>query len=101
MTNRSRYAAWPPDGMNAPLDTIKGCWEKAAKKDGRELFERVELIRAEEAAVSGYSLQLAQILDNANGYATHDKGENTGFFPYRDPDRKIKRILRFGNYSCS
>lgn len=87
-----KFFTWPGRlaGMNASLAAIRNYWAKAEKKGGRELFERVELIRAEEAAVSGYRLQLAQVLDNANGCATHNKGDNTGFFLIETRIKKLK-----------
>lgn len=89
-----KFFTWPGRlvGMNSSLDAIKGYWDKACKEGGREIFERVELIRAEEGAVAGYRLQLAQTLDSANGYATHNKGENTGFFLIETRIKKVKNF---------
>ncbi len=89
-----KFFTWPGrlTGMRTFLDTIKGYWSKAGKDGGRELFERVELIRAEEGAVSNYRLQLAQTLDNANGCATHNKSDNTGFFLIETRIKKLKNF---------
>ncbi|MCX5786428.1 MAG: winged helix-turn-helix domain-containing protein [Elusimicrobia bacterium] len=87
-----KFFTWPGrlTGMNAHLDAIKSYWDRAGKEGGRELFERLELIRAEEGAVFNYRLQLAQTLDNANGYSTHNKGDNTGFFLIETRIKKLK-----------
>ncbi len=75
------------EGMGAQLETINGYLEKAG---GPEFFERLELVRAEEGAMSNFRLQLAQAMDGANAYATHSAGQNTGFYLIKLRMRKVK-----------
>lgn len=77
------------EGMGKALDAVKSYWEKAGAK-GRNFFERVELIRAEEGAVSNYRLQLAQVMDGANAYATHTGGDTSGFFLIETRLKKLR-----------
>ncbi len=75
------------EGMGAQLETINGYLEKAG---GPEFFERLELVRAEEGAMSNFRLQLAQAMDGANAYASHSAGQNTGFYLIKLRMRKVK-----------
>lgn len=77
------------EGMGAQLKTINGYLEKAGTAD---FFERLELVRAEEGAMSNYRLQLAQAMDAANAYATHSAGENTGFYLIKLRMRRLKKF---------
>jgi len=79
------------EGMGKAMDAVESYWAKAAAA-GRNFFERVELIRAEDGAVSNYRLQLAQAMDGANAYATHSGGDNSGFFLI---ETRVKKIRRF------
>lgn len=79
------------EGMGKHLDAVKSYWNKAGT-NGRDFFERLELIRAEEGSVSNYRLQLAQTMDAANAYATHSGGETSGFFLI---ETRIKKIRKF------
>ncbi len=79
------------EGMDRSLAAVKSYWDKAGV-NGRIFFERVELIRAEEGAVSNYRLQLAQAMDGANAYATHSGGDTSGFFLI---ETRIKKIRKF------
>lgn len=79
------------EGMSKALETVKSYWDKAGA-GGRDFFERVELVRAEEGAVSNYRLQLAQVMDGANAYATHSGGDTSGFFLI---ETRIKKIRKF------
>lgn len=79
------------EGMGPSLDAVKGYWAEAGKT-GKDFFERVELIRAEDGPVSNYRLQLAQAMDSANAYATHSRGDASGFFLIETRIRKIKKF---------
>ena len=79
------------EGMSKALDAVKRYWEKAGA-EGRNFFERVELIRADEGAVSNYRLQLAQAMDGANAYATHAGSDTSGFFLIETRLRKIRKF---------
>lgn len=79
------------EGMGKALETVKSYWTKAGA-GGRDFFERVELIRAEDGAVSNYRLQLAQAMDGANAYATHSGSPESGFFLI---ETRIKKIRKF------
>lgn len=79
------------EGMSKSLDAVKSYWDKAAA-GGRDFFERVELIRAEDGAVSNYRLQLAQAMDGANAYATHSGSATSGFFLI---ETRIKKVRKF------
>lgn len=79
------------EGMDKSFAKVKSYWNKA-EENGRTFFERVELIRAEEGAVSNYRLQLAQAMDGANAYATHSGGDTSGFFLI---ETRIKKIRKF------
>lgn len=75
------------EGMGARLETVNGYLEKAG---GPDFFERLELVRAEEGAMSNYRLQLAQAMDGANAFAAHSAGQNTGFYLIKLRMRKVK-----------
>jgi len=75
------------EGMGAQLETINGYLEDAG---GPDFFERLELVRAEEGAMSNYRLQLAQAMDGANAYAAHSAGQNTGFYLIKLRMRRLK-----------
>lgn len=77
------------EGMGAQLETINGYLEKAG---GPDFFERLELVRAEEGAMSNFRLQLAQAMDSANAYASHSAGRDTGFYLIK---LRMKRLKRF------
>ena len=79
------------EGMGKALDAVKAYWAKASA-EGKDFFERVELIRAEDGAVSNYRLHLSQAMDSANAYATHAGGETSGFFLIETRLRKIRRF---------
>lgn len=79
------------EGMGKAMDAVEAYWKKAGA-DGRNFFERVELIRAEEGSVSNYRLQLAQAMDGANAYATHSGSAASGFFLI---ETRIKKIRKF------
>lgn len=86
---RGKFFTYPGrlEGMAAQLAAINGYLEKTG---GPEFFERFELVRAEEGAMSGFRLQLAQAMDGANAYATHSRGRNTGFYLIKLRMKKIK-----------
>lgn len=75
------------EGMGPQLDAVNGYLEKSG---GADYFERLELVRAEEGAMSNYRLQLAQAMDGANAYATHAAGRDTGFYLIKLRMRKVK-----------
>lgn len=75
------------EGMGRQLDAINGYLEAAG---GPDIFERFELVRAEDGAMRNYRLQLAQALDSANAYASHSAGQNTGFYLIRLRMRRVK-----------
>ncbi len=75
------------EGMGKQLETINGYLAKAG---GPDFFERLELVRAEEGAMSNYRLQLAQVMDGANAYASHAAGRNTGFYLIKLRMKKVK-----------
>ena len=75
------------EGMAAQLKTINGYLEKAG---GPDFFERLELVRAEEGAMSNYRLQLSQAMDASNAYATHTAGRDTGFYLIKLLMRRVK-----------
>ncbi len=75
------------EGMAPQLLAVTGYLDKAARSD---FFERFELVRAEEGAMSNYRLQLAQVMDGANAYATRSAGEKTGFYLIELRMRKLK-----------
>ena len=75
------------EGMGAQLATINGYLEKAG---GPDFFERLELVRAEEGAMSNFRLHLAQAMDSANAYASHSAGRDTGFYLIKLRMRRVK-----------
>lgn len=75
------------EGMGAQLEAVNGYLEKAG---GPDFFERLELVRAEEGAMSNFRLQLAQAMDSANAYAAHSAGRDTGFYLIRLRMRRLK-----------
>lgn len=75
------------EGMRAQLAAVNGYLEKAG---GPDFFERLELVRAEEGAMSNYRLHLAQAMDGANAYASHSAGRNTGFYLIKLRMRRVK-----------
>lgn len=75
------------EGMGPQLEAVNGYLEKAG---GPDYFERLELVRAEEGAMSNYRLQLAQVMDGANAYAAHSAGQNTGFYLIKLRMKKVK-----------
>lgn len=79
------------EGMGPALDAVKKYWAEAGKSAG-DFFERVELVRAEDGAVSNYRLQLAQAMDGANAYATHAGSATSGFFLI---ETRIKKLRKF------
>lgn len=79
------------EGMGKALDAVKSYWDKAGA-GGRNFFERVELVRAEDGAVSNYRLQLGQAMDAANAYATHSGSDTSGFFLI---ETRVKKIRKF------
>lgn len=79
------------EGMGPALDAVKKYWAQAGRT-GRDFLERVELVRAEDGAVSNYRLQLSQALDGANAYATHIGSGTSGFFLIETRIRKLKRF---------
>ena len=76
-------------GMGGALEKIERYWERRFRKGGRMAGERVELVRAEDAAVRAYASALAQAVDGANAIATHQKGEATGLFLVQAKVRKL------------
>ena len=79
------------EGMGPALDAVKRYWSEAGKAGG-DFFERVELVRAEEGAVSNYRLQLSQTMDGANAYATHTGSGTSGFFLIETRIKKLKKF---------
>jgi len=77
------------EGMGSQLEAINGYLEKAG---GPEFFERLELVRAEEGAMSNFRLHLAQAMDAANAYASHSAGRDTGFYLIKLRMRRLKRF---------
>ena len=75
------------EGMGPQLATINGYLEKSG---GPDFFERLELVRAEEGAMSNYRLHLAQAMDAANAYASHSAGRDTGFYLIKLRMRRLK-----------
>jgi hypothetical protein len=63
-----------------------------AKRKGKDLSERVELVRAEEGSIRGYVASLSEAVDSANTLATHEKGEATGLFLI---EAKVRKLLPF------
>ena len=79
-------------GMGTLLDKARAYWEKAARREGRAVFERLGLVRTTESAISGYRLDLAQTVDAANACIVNRSGPDTGFFLIEARIRKIKKF---------
>lgn len=79
-------------GMGSVLQRVQGYWERMARKKGKALSERVELVRAEEGSVRTYIASLSEAVDAANTLATHEKGDATGLFLI---EAKVRKLLPF------
>ncbi len=89
--HRGKFFTYPGrlEGMGPQLDAVNSYLEKAGTAD---FFERLELVRAEEGAMTNYRLQLAQAMDGANAYAAHAAGRNTGFYLIKLRMRRLKKF---------
>ncbi len=75
--------------MAGLLKTVEGYWKRMDKKRGQRALQRVELVRAEEGAMRGYTTVLSDAVDAANLYATHSAGAGTGLYLIESTIRKL------------
>lgn len=71
------------------LGPVRAYWERMAKRRGKDLACRVELVRADEGAIRGYLSALAETLDVANAISTRVKTESSGIFLIEVNVRKL------------
>jgi len=76
-------------GMRVPFKAVRAYWERMFRRKGKEMADRVELVRASEGSVRGYVSGLFEALDAANTLATMEKGEDTGLFLIEAQVRKL------------
>lgn len=80
------------EGMGSALKAVQRHWERMYRRRGTPAFARVELVRAEAAAMNRYAAGLAEAVDAANLGATHAAGEETGLYLV---EASVRRLMPF------